>query len=106
MTDPSGKRQQLKAKNRVAEKTPFCNIVAMLGLDVSKLREQEIANALIRRFDKSRFQKLLIEWMVDSNGSFRQAEHPRLRRIFEYLNPSVEQTQAYIGHDIVRKQIV
>jgi hypothetical protein len=44
--------------------------------------------------------------MVDSNGSFRQAEYLRLRRIFEYLNPSVEQTQAYIGHDIVCKQII
>ena len=105
VTDPSGKRQQSKAKNRVAEKTPSRNIVAMLGLDVSNPREQEIANALIRRFDKSRFQKLLIEWIVDSNGSFRQAEHLRLR-IFEYLNPSVEQTQAHTGHDIVRKRIV
>lgn len=51
--DPSGRRQQSKAKNRVAEKTPSRNIVAMLGLDVSKPREQEITNALIRRFDKS-----------------------------------------------------
>lgn len=106
VTDPSGKRQLSKAKNRVTETIPSRNIVAMFGLDVSKPREQEIANALIRRFDKSRFQKLLIEWIVDSNGSFRQAEHPRLRRIFEYLNPSVEQTQAHIGHDIVRKRII
>jgi hypothetical protein len=61
---------------------------------------------LIKRFDKSQFQKLLIEWIVDSNGSFRQVKHLRLWRIFEYLNPSVKQTQAHIGHDIVRKRII
>lgn len=44
--------------------------------------------------------------MVDSNSSFRQAKYLQLWRIFEYLNPSVKQTQAYISHDIVYKQII
>ena len=78
----------------------------MLNLDASDPKEQAIANALIQRFDKDRFQKLLIEWVVDANVSFRQPKHRRLRHVFEYLNPSVTVTNAHISHDTVRKRIV
>lgn len=88
------------------EKTPSRNIVEMLNLDTSDPKEQAIANALIRRFDRDHFQKLLLEWVVDANISFRQPEHCRLRRIFEYLNPSVAVTNAHISHNTVRKRII
>ncbi|KAM0742755.1 hypothetical protein ACQRIT_002932 [Beauveria bassiana] len=55
----------------------------MLNLDTSNPKEQAIANALIQRFDKAHFQRLLLEWVVDANVSFRQPEHWRLRRVFE-----------------------
>ncbi|KAM3536991.1 hypothetical protein ARSEF1564_010088 [Beauveria bassiana] len=78
----------------------------MLSLNAHDPKEQAIANALIRRFDRDHFQKLLLEWVVDANISFRQPEHGRLRRIFEYLNPSVAVTNAHISHSTVRKRIV
>ncbi|KAM4061331.1 restless-like transposase [Hirsutella rhossiliensis] len=91
---------------RNQDKTPSKNIVEMLNLNASDPKEQGIANALIQRFDKDHFQRLLLEWVVDANVSFRQPEHCRLRHIFEYLNPSVAVTNAHISHDTVRKRIV
>jgi hypothetical protein len=88
------------------EKIPSRNIVEMLNLDASDPKEQAIANALIQRFDRDHFQRLLLEWVVDANISFRQPEHRRLRRVFEYLNPSVAATNAHISHDTVRRRIV
>ncbi|OAQ57863.1 restless-like transposase [Pochonia chlamydosporia 170] len=105
LVDESGKRQPATG-NWLKEKTPSRNIVEMLNLDASDPKEQSIANALIQRFDKSHFQRLLLEWVVDANISFRQPEHSRLRRIFEYLNPSVAATNAHISHDTVRRRIV
>ena len=88
------------------EKTPSRNVVDMLKLDASDPKEQAIANALIRRFDRDHFQRLLLEWVVDANIPFRQPEHWRLRRISDYLNPSVAATNAHISHNTVRKRIV
>lgn len=61
------------------EKTPSRNIAEMLNLDTCDPKEQAIANALIRRFDRDHFRKLLLEWVVDANIFFRQPEHSRLR---------------------------
>jgi hypothetical protein len=104
LVDESGRRLPALAK-RLKEKTPSLNIVKMLQLDIDNPKEQAIANALIQRFDKDRFQRLLLEWVVDANISFRQPEHWRLRRVFEYLNPSVAATNAHISHNTVRRRI-
>jgi hypothetical protein len=104
LVDESGKRLPALAK-RLKEKTPSLNIVKMLKLDTDNPKEQAIANALIQRFDKDQFQRLLLEWVVDANISFRQPEHWRLRRAFEYLNPSVAATNAHISHNTVRRRI-
>ncbi|KAM4054434.1 restless-like transposase [Hirsutella rhossiliensis] len=105
LVDLSGKRGA-RSWERNQDKTPSKNIVEMLNLNASDPKEQGIANALIQRFDKDHFQRLLLEWVVDANVSFRQPEHCRLRHIFEYLNPSVAVTNAHISHDTVRKRIV
>ena len=106
LVDESGKRKPPALWKGMQEKTPSRNIVEMLNLDTSDPKEQAIANALIQRFDRDHFQRLLLEWVVDANISFRQPEHCRLRRIFEYLNPSVAATNAHISHNTVRKRIV
>ncbi|OAA63224.1 transposase [Akanthomyces lecanii RCEF 1005] len=105
LVDESGRRSPVMGRGW-REKTPSRNIAEMLDLDACDPKEQAIANALIRRFDRDHFQKLLLEWVVDANISFRQPEHSRLRRIFEYLNPSVAVTNAHISHNTVRKRIV
>ncbi|XP_044724115.1 restless-like transposase [Hirsutella rhossiliensis] len=89
LVDLSGKRGPPALGKGTRDKTPSKNIVEMLNLNASDPKEQGIANALIQRFDKDHFQRLLLEWVVDANVSFRQPEHCRLRHIFEYLNPSV-----------------
>ncbi|KFA51448.1 hypothetical protein S40293_10230, partial [Stachybotrys chartarum IBT 40293] len=52
------------------------------------------------------FQRLVVEWIVESNLSFREPENKRLRAIFEYLNPFVASADAHISHDTVRKRAV
>ncbi|KEY73851.1 hypothetical protein S7711_10131 [Stachybotrys chartarum IBT 7711] len=106
LVDESGKRKPPALWKGMQEETPSRNILEMLNLDTSDPKEQAIANALIQRFDRDHFQRLLLEWVVDANISFRQPEHCRLRRIFEYLNPSVAATNAHISHNTVRKRIV
>ncbi|EJP62004.1 restless-like transposase [Beauveria bassiana ARSEF 2860] len=105
LADESGKRSPAMEKGW-KDKTPFRNVAEMLSLNTHDPKEQAIANALIRCFNRDHFQKLLLEWVVDANISFRQPEHSRLRRIFEYLNPFVAVTNAHISHNIVRKRIV
>lgn len=62
LVDASGKRPPPGHVSRINEKTPSRSIADMLNLNVSDPKEQAVANALIRRFNKDHFQKLLIEW--------------------------------------------
>lgn len=78
----------------------------MLKLNAHDPREQQIANEIISQFDRDHFQRLLIDWVVDSNQSFRETENERLRAVFEYLNPSVIATEAHLAHDTIRKRIL
>lgn len=55
-----------------------------------------MVNNLIRRFDQAEFQKLVVNWIVESQQSFRQFEHPCLRQIFEYLNPAVHMKAVHV----------
>jgi hypothetical protein len=78
----------------------------MMKLDTRDSREQQIANQIIGRFDRSTFQRLVVGWIINSNSSFRQSEDPYLRAAFEYLNPLVKSTEAHVTHDTVRRQIL
>lgn len=82
------------------------SIVELLRLDPMDKKEQLLANELKRQFNPLYFQRLLVEWIVHDNLSFWTIESPRLRAIFEYLNPAVETTQANLSHDTIRKRIV
>jgi hypothetical protein len=77
LVDESGKRLTA-VRAGFKEKTPSRNIVEMLQLDMSDAKEQAITNALIQRFDKDHFQRLLLEWVINTNISFCQPEHYRL----------------------------
>ena len=103
LTDPSGKRPPVMRKK---EKHPSKNIAVMLGLNAHNPREQAIANRIIGQFDRDHFQRLLVDWVIDSNQSFREAENERLRAIFEYLSPSIAATDAHLGHDAIRQHVL
>ena len=101
--DPTGKR---KAPVIVKEKTPSRNITAFFKLNPNNPREQQIASTLIGGFSREKFQQMLVGWVVDSQGSFRQTENQRLRDLFDYLNPLVSITDAHICHDTVRTRVL
>ena len=82
------------------------SIAEVMKLDTRLSREQEIANNLVQGFDRKHFQRLLLEWVVEENHSFRVCEQGRLRRIFEYLNPLVKITDANISRMTIRRQVL
>ncbi|KAJ0134726.1 Fumarylacetoacetase [Fusarium oxysporum f. sp. albedinis] len=102
--DPSGKRSAPASRKKPS--TGYQTITKAFNLDLNAPREQAIANGLIKSFDRNVFQRLVAEWIVESNLSFREPENKRLRAIFEYLNPFVVSTDAHVGHDTVRKRAV
>ena len=67
----------------------FSSLTDIFNLSRDDPKEQSLANNLIKSFDREHFQKLVVNWIVDSQQSFQQAENPRLRHILEYLNPAV-----------------
>ncbi|EXU94742.1 hAT family dimerization domain protein [Metarhizium robertsii] len=102
--DPSGKRSAPASRKK--SMTGYQTITKAFNLDLTAPREQAIANRFIKSFDRNVFQRLVVEWIVEGNLSFREPENKRLRTIFEYLNPLVASTDAHVGHDTIRKRAV
>jgi hypothetical protein len=100
--DPSGKRSAPASRKKPS--TGYRTITEAFHLDLHAPREQAIANHLIKNFDRNIFQRLVVEWVVESNLSFREPESRRLRAVFEYLNPFIAGADAHVGHDTVRKR--
>ena len=92
--DPSGRR--LTPSQTKGGKRAFASITDFMGLKRSDPKDQALANNLIKRFDRAEFQKLVVNWIAESQQSFKQVEHPRLQQIFEYLNPAINVTNAHI----------
>ncbi|EXU97546.1 hypothetical protein X797_009455 [Metarhizium robertsii] len=84
----------------------YQTITKAFNLDPTAPREQAIANHFIKSFNRNVFQRLVVEWTVEGNLSFREPENKRLRTFFEYLNPFVASTDAHVGHDTIRKRAV
>ncbi|KAM3554984.1 hypothetical protein ARSEF4850_006205 [Beauveria asiatica] len=103
--DPSGKRSApVSRKKKTVHGIPDDH--KCLQPQPKRAREQAIAKHIIKNFDKNVFQRLVVEWLVEGNPSFREPESKRLRDIFEYLNPLVASADAHISHDTVRKRAV
>jgi hypothetical protein len=82
------------------------SIADVMKLDVTVPRERDIANNLVKGFDRKHFQRLLLEWIIEENHSFSVCEQVRLRRIFEYLNPLVKITGANITRTTIRHKVL
>jgi hypothetical protein len=77
--DPTGKRSAPSSRKK--SMTGYQTITKALHLDLMAPREQVIANRFIKSFDRNVFQRLVVEWIVESNLSFREPENKRLRTI-------------------------
>ena len=78
--------------NKEGQVIPFVNygiatVADKLSLNANNYREQEIINELAREFDEKRFRRLLIQWIVHDNVSFRQVDGPAFREFVTYLSP-------------------
>jgi hypothetical protein len=78
------------------------SILNYFKLDPYNLHDQSFANNLIKNFNREQFQRLVVEWIVNSNLPFSIAMDRYLRAIFEYLNPSVKAQKAHITANTVR----
>ncbi|EXL39699.1 hypothetical protein FOCG_17706 [Fusarium oxysporum f. sp. radicis-lycopersici 26381] len=92
--DPSGRRSTPSEKK--GGKRVHASISDFMNLKRFHPKEQVLANSLIKRFDPGEFQKLIVNWRVESQQSFKPVEHPRLQQNLEYLNPAVKVTSARI----------
>ena len=82
------------------------SIADPFALDTTNAADRSFANKMIRNFDRGRFQQLVANWIVEANLPFRVAEHPALRKLFEYLNPAVATTNANITGKTVARRII
>ncbi|KAK2591691.1 hypothetical protein QQS21_010603, partial [Conoideocrella luteorostrata] len=48
---------------------------------VKKRKADDFHDELVARFDETRFQGLLVQWIADENLSFRLSDHGGLRKI-------------------------
>ncbi|KAL6405449.1 hypothetical protein AUP68_11205 [Ilyonectria robusta] len=80
--DPTGKRKRPLKK-------AYPSVADRLCMDREDPQQQAIVNAYVKRFDRTQFQKLVVNWVVERQQSFREVESESLRAIFEYLNPSI-----------------
>lgn len=100
--DPSGKRTEPKALKRQRETLAQMSIATIFGLDVNDNSQQTMANRLIASFSKEDCQRRIVKWLISANLPFRTAEHPCLRELLEYLNPSIGIQHAHVSHQTVR----
>jgi hypothetical protein len=82
---------------------PF--IASLFNLDVLHQRDQQLANTLIRSFDKQYLYRLLVEFIVSSNLPFALVDNGVFRKILEYLNPSVRIRNAVPSSTTIRRSI-
>lgn len=93
-----------KAKRYVSERAS--NQPSLPEFSTKKRKKDDFHDELVFRFDKGRFQRLLVHWITDANLSFRVPEHKGLQNIFQYLNPLVQETSAILTHETVRIRII
>jgi hypothetical protein len=94
--------------SRAAQYVPerSANQLSLHDVAVKKRKKNDFHNELATQFDKTTFQRLLVQWITDANLSFRVPEHKGLNRVFQYLNPLVHETSATLTHETVRAKII
>lgn len=80
------------------------SIPAPSNLDSTQPREQAILNDLALAFDETKFQQLLVRWIVCDNVSFRQVDSKPFRELIHYLSPRAG--DALPSHPTVREWIL
>jgi hypothetical protein len=85
---PDGeKKSEAQIGDEVIPSQP--SIDSLFSLNVSQQRDQQIANTMIRSFDKRYIYRLLVEFIITSNNPFSIDDNIAFRKLMEYLNPVV-----------------
>ncbi|PNP85338.1 hypothetical protein FNYG_01328 [Fusarium nygamai] len=82
------------------------NQLTLHVLEAKKRKRDDFHDELVTRFDKTTFQRHVVQWITDANLSFRVPEHKGLQKVFQYLNPLVHETSANLTHETVRARII
>ncbi|OBS17634.1 hypothetical protein FPOA_26234 [Fusarium poae] len=93
-----------KATRYMQERPP--NQLTLHDLAAKKRKRDDFHDELVTRFDKTTFQRHIVQWITDANLSFRVPEHKGLQKVFQYLNPLVHETSANLTHETVRVRII
>ncbi|EAQ83431.1 hypothetical protein CHGG_09835 [Chaetomium globosum CBS 148.51] len=101
LSDPTGKRPPPSAVKPQRESSNSRSIATFFNLNANNAEDQRMANHLISAFDRAEFQRRIVRWLISANLPFRTAEHPYLRDVFSYLNPSVDIQKANLSEKTV-----
>ncbi|RYC78863.1 hypothetical protein BFJ63_vAg18262, partial [Fusarium oxysporum f. sp. narcissi] len=93
-----------KATRYMQERPP--NQLTLHDLAAKKRKRDDFHDELVTRFDKTTFQRHVVQWITDANLSFRVPEHKGLQKVFQYLNPLVHETSANLTYETVRARII
>ncbi|OBS15278.1 hypothetical protein FPOA_13870 [Fusarium poae] len=93
-----------KATRYMQERPP--NQLTLHDLAAKKRKRDDFHDELVTRFDKTTFQRHIVQWITDANLSFRVPENKGLQKVFQYLNPLVHETSANLTHETVRVRII
>ncbi|KAK8120373.1 restless-like transposase [Apiospora kogelbergensis] len=103
---PDGKTKSREEKLSSGTSNRARSIAYFMHLNPEKPSEQAAINKAIQSFDRKRFQRLLVEWIVKENLPFSIAEHEGLRALFEYLNPQIAIQQANLTRPMIKIKIL
>ena len=103
---PDGKTKSREEKLSSGTSNRARSIAYFMNLNPEKPSEQAAINKAIQSFDRKRFQRLLVEWIVKENLPFSIAEHEGLRALFEYLNPQIAIQQANLTRPMIKIKIL
>ncbi|KAJ0130204.1 hypothetical protein HZ326_26698 [Fusarium oxysporum f. sp. albedinis] len=82
------------------------NQLTLHDLATKKRKRDDFHDELVTRFDKTTFQRYVVQWITDANLTFRVPEHKGLQKVFQYLNSLVHETSANLTHETVRARII
>jgi hypothetical protein len=101
---PNGeKKNKAQRRNKGIPNQP--SIATLFNLNVSHQRDQQLANSLIRSFDRHHLYRLLVEFIISNNLPFSLVDNKVFRNMLKYLNPSVRIRQTVPSSHTIRRII-
>lgn len=103
---PGDKRKSRQELGDMTKFTQRRRMETFLNLNADNTDDVILMHKIHDSFDKTHFQRLLVEWIVTESLPFRLVDSPGFRALCCYLNPQIETQQAILSRNSIRSRIV